>query len=71
MESDKIDLDKKSQPSCLGAVMLSCSKEKLIKGLKEALIGYQKNVGKYESEFEFIQNEDFEEIAQDLIDFCN
>jgi len=57
--------------SDLGAVMLSCSKEKLIKGLKEALINYQKNIGKYESEFEFIQDNDFEEIAQDLIDFCN
>ncbi|MFA5408246.1 MAG: hypothetical protein WC343_05690 [Bacilli bacterium] len=52
-------------------VMLSCSKEKFIEGLKEALISYQKNIGKYESEFEFIQDEDFEEIAQDLIDFCN
>jgi hypothetical protein len=51
--------------------MLSCSKEKFIEGLKEALISYQKNIGKYESEFEFIQDEDFEEIAQDLIDFCN
>jgi len=50
---------------------LSCSKEKLIKGLKEALVGYQKNIGKHECEFEFIQDEDFEEIAQDLIDFCN
>lgn len=52
-------------------VMCSCSKEKLIEGLKEALIGYQKNIGKYESKFEFIKDEDFEEIAQDLIDFCN
>lgn len=40
-------------------------KEMLIKGLKQSLIGYQKDVGG------FIQDEDFEQIAQDLIDYLD
>lgn len=71
MKTKESKLELKQEQLDISVVMLSCSKEKLIEGLKQALIGYQKNIGKYESEFEFIQDEDFEEIAQDLIDFCN
>jgi len=70
MKTEESKNDAQKQQLDIPVVMLSCSKEKLIEGLKEALIGYQKNIGKHESEFEFIQNDDFEEIAQDLIDFC-
>lgn len=52
--------------------MLSCSKEELIGVLKEVLIGYEKNVGEYhESRYEYIQEKDLEQIAQDLIDYCS
>ena len=71
MKTEESKNEAKKQQLDIPVVMLSCSKEKLIQGLKEALIGYQKNIGKYESDFEFIQDEDFEEIAQDLINFCN
>ena len=70
MEHENLNTPQKT-PLQQTAVMLSCSKEMLINALKEALIGYEKNIGKYESEYEFIQDDDFEQIAQDLIDFCN
>jgi len=71
MKTEESKLKAQQEQLDIPVVMISCSKEKLIKGLKEALVGYQKNIGKHECEFEFIQDEDFEEIAQDLIDSCN
>ena len=48
---------------------IDCTKEELVTGLKHVLIGYQKS--NYGIDFEFIQDEDFDEIAQNLIDYCN
>jgi hypothetical protein len=48
------------------------TKEKLIVALKIALVGYEKNVGNgYDREYEFILDEDFAQIADDLIDAVN
>jgi hypothetical protein len=55
----------------LNTININCSNETLIKALKQSLMGYYKDIGTYEKEFENIQEEDFEQIAQDLIDWCN
>lgn len=55
----------------LQPVIVWRSKEELIVALKDALIGYQKNVGEYENRFEFIQDNDFKELAEYLMDlYC-
>jgi hypothetical protein len=56
----------------LSDVIISCTKEKFLIAVKDALIGCVKTVGdSYSRETDWITDEDIQSIAKEIVDGCN